>query len=104
MFDSFDFNDFDNISLSDFNEIVSKFNLKPKFSLTKDDDIIIVNEIWSNKESQVSANRVYDFDVQFIDIIPKEIKKSLLESVLNIYVEEENYEEAILIRDILTLL
>lgn len=104
MFNSFNFDDYDNIPLSDFNEIIIKFNLKPDFSLTKEDDTIIVNEIWSNKDSDVSANRIYDFDIQFLDIIPKEIKKSLLESVLKIYVEDENYEEAISIRDILTLL
>lgn len=98
------FNDMDgyeeHFSLGDFDKIVAKFKLKPDFMLTKDDDKIMINEIWSSsKNKSISANRIYEFDVFFLELIPDEIKKRVLEEVLDIYVIEERYEEAAEVRD-----
>jgi len=94
-----DMNDYDSFSLSDFDKVISKFNLKPEFYLSKEDGRIIVNEIWSHPKAKISANRIYEFDIYFLDLIPKEIKEDLLKDILNIYVDEERYEEAAKIRD-----
>lgn len=98
------FNDMDGyeeiFSLGDFDKIVAKFKLKPDFMLTKDDDKIVVNEIWSSpKNKSVSANRIYEFDIFFLELIPDEIKKRVLQEVLDIYVSDERYEEAAEVRD-----
>jgi hypothetical protein len=103
------FNNFDGsyeeFSFEDFNEVISKFNLKPDFLLSIDGDVILVNEVWSSpKNKNVSANRIYEFDIFFLELIPDEIKKRVLEEVLEIYVEEERYEEAVEVRDSIKLL
>lgn len=98
------FNDMDGyeerFSIGDFDLLVSKFNLKPDFVLTVEDEKIMINEIWSHpKNKSVSANRIYEFDIFFLELIPDEIKKRLLEEVLDIYVNDERYEEAVEVRD-----
>jgi hypothetical protein len=87
-------------SIGDFDLLVSKFNLKPDFVLTVEDEKIMINEIWSHpKNKSVSANRIYEFDIFFLELIPDEIKKRVLEEVLDIYVNDERYEEAVEVRD-----
>ena len=98
------FNDMDGyeerFSIGDFDLLVSKFNLKPDFVLTVEDEKIMINEIWSHpKNKSVSANRIYEFDIFFLELIPDEIKKRVLEEVLDIYVNDERYEEAVEVRD-----
>lgn len=98
------FNDMDgyeeHFSVGDFDLLISRFNLKPDFILTRDDDKIMVNEVWSSPMNKsVSANRIYEFDIFFLELIPDEIKKRVLEEVLDIYVCEEKYEEAAEVRD-----
>jgi hypothetical protein len=104
MFNSFnnfdDMENFEQMSMDDFDQIIHKFNLKPDFILTRDHDKIMINEIWSSPMFKtVSANRIYEFDVFFIELIPEEIKKRLLQEVLDIFVEDERYEEAAEVRD-----
>lgn len=41
----------------------------------------------------------YEFDIFFLELIPDEIKKRVLEEVLDIYVNDERYEEAVEVRD-----
>ena len=90
----------EHFSIGDFDQIVAKFKLKPDFMLTRDDEKIMVNEVWSSeKNKSVSANRIYEFDIFFLELIPDEIKKRVLEEVLHIYVNEERYEEAADVRD-----
>lgn len=90
----------EHFSIGDFDKIIAKFKLKPDFILTKDDDKIVINEIWSSpKNKSVSANRIYEFDIFFLELIPDEIKKRVLEEVLDIYVSDERYEEAAEVRD-----
>lgn len=87
-------------SLGDFDAIISRFNLKPDFILTRDGEKIMINEVWSSpKNKSISANRIYEFDVFFLELIPLDIKKRVLSEVLDIYVSEEKYEEAASIRD-----
>lgn len=92
---------YDGFSIDDFDSIISKFNLKPNFELSMDGDAIIVTETWSSNRNSVVADRIYEFDLDFIETIPTDIKKRLLEGILNIYVESEKYEDAAIIRDII---
>jgi len=94
-----DMNDYDFFSLSDFDKVISKFNLKPDFTLHKEDGKIIVNEVWTHPRVKITANRIYEFDIYFLDLVPDEIKENLLKYILDIYVEDERYEEAAEIRD-----
>jgi hypothetical protein len=98
------FNDMDgyeeHFSLGDFDKIVAKFKLEPDFMLTVEDEKIMINEIWTHtKNKSVSANRIYEFDIFFLELIPDEIKKRVLQEVLEIYVNGERYEEAAEVRD-----
>lgn len=101
-FESFDNLENSNIfSVDNFDLIVSKFKLKPEFFITQEKDKIIINETWSSTKNIISANRIYEFDIFYIDIIPEEIRFSVLKEVMSIYVLDEQYEEAALIRDII---
>lgn len=92
----------DHFSFDDFETIINKFNLSPDFMISREDDKIMINEVWSSpKNKTVSANRIYEFDMFFLDLIPVKIKRRVLEEVLDIYVNEENYEDAVEVRDAL---
>lgn len=97
--DSDDPDDLNDISLMSFSEIVYEYDLKPDYFISKEDQKIIINEIWTNDNSQISANRIYEFDSFITELIPEKIKLNILNDVLEIYVEIENYEEAAIIRD-----
>lgn len=100
MLNSFNDMDPESFSLGDFETVIKKFNLKPDFTLSRKKNKIIINEIWSSKKIQsISANRIYEFDVFFIELIPEQIRKQVLEEVLQIYVGDERYEEAAEVRD-----
>lgn len=102
IFESY-FDDDESFSEMEFNKIVKEFNLIPDFILSRDDDKIIINEIWSSPKNTVSVDRIYEFDTFFIDMVPEVIKKRVLEEVLQIYVNDENYEEAVIVRDMLKI-
>lgn len=102
IFESY-FDDDESFSEMEFNKIVKEFNLIPDFILSRDDDKIIINEIWSSPKNTVSVDRIYEFDTFFIDMVPDVIKKRVLEEVLQIYVNDENYEEAVIVRDMLKI-
>jgi len=91
-------------SLEDFDLIVLKYGLKPDYFLSKELDKIIITEIWSHKKSDIVANRIYEFDSYFADLIPLEIRENVMREALDIYVSEENYEEAAVLRDLINLL
>lgn len=92
----------DKFSEIDFQKIIKEFNLTPDFILSRDDDKIIINEIWSSEDTSVSVDRIYEFDIYFSDCISELIKKNVLVEILDILVEEERYEEASEVRDIIS--
>lgn len=86
-----------------FDEIISKLKLKPLYQifLDKDNDVII-NEEWSSPVSEnIKANRIYKFDPDFLDFIQPEDRLGVLKDVLEIYVQNEYYERAVVIRDLI---
>ncbi len=91
------------ITLETFEEMVFSLNLKPCYQifLDKDNDVII-NEEWSSSISEnIKANRIYKFDPNFIDIIQPEDRIFVLEDILKIYVDNEYFEMAAIVRDII---
>lgn len=102
VFESY-FDDDESFSELEFNKIVEQYNLSPDFILNRDEDKIIINEVWSSPKNSISVDRIYEFDTFFIDMVPIQIKRRVLEQVLDIYVFDENYEDAIIVRDMLKL-
>ena len=105
------FNDFgdekflNDISLKSFNEIVERYNMYPTYEIFREDSKIMINEVWtSDVTPAITATRIYEFDTFFVDLIPIEIRKNLLNDVLQISLVDENYELAAEIRDLLLTL
>lgn len=91
----------DDYPQGDFKSMIDKHNLTPEFEILEDEDGLLVTETWSSKDETFVANRYYYFDANCVDIIDDRIKTQILEHVLEIYVDAENYESAAIIRDIL---
>jgi len=93
----FDSDDFDDIP---FEELVKKYNMVPVVSIELDDYDILVYEKWmSNGYYDVVADRYYYFDIYFMELLPVDIRIKTLNDILNVYVENEMYEEAAIVRD-----
>jgi hypothetical protein len=95
------FDDLPEFSFTEFHNLIYEYDLSPDFELTRENGSIVVNELWSNDYVDIIAKRVYEFDPFFVELIPNEIVLDVLKEVLEIHVFDENYEEAIIIRDII---
>lgn len=95
------FDDIPDFNFREFHSLVHEYDLTPDFEITREGKTIFINEIWSNDNVDIVAKRVYEFDSFFVDIIPNEIVLDVLKEVLDIYVFDENYEEAVVIRDMI---
>jgi hypothetical protein len=86
-----------------FDEMILRLKLKPEYQIFLDNDNdVIINEEWSSPVSDnIKANRIYKFDLDFIDFIQPEDRVSVLKDVLDIYVTNEYFEMAAVIRDII---
>lgn len=85
-----------------FDSIIEIYGLKPSYLVYQNNlDEIIVDEQWkSNDSDSVKANRIFKFDILFLDLIREDYRLDVLKKVLDIYILTENYEDAVLIRDI----
>jgi hypothetical protein len=93
--------DFNNTS---FEDIILQYNLYPDYELSiNEDNDIVINETWESLNDNIGiiASRIYNFDPDFIYLIPLDIRKSLLEEVLDLLVQVEKYEDAALVRDVI---
>jgi protein-arginine kinase activator protein McsA len=87
-----------------FDSIIEKFQLEASYDVYQnEDDEIIIDEQWKSSESnRVAANRFFKFDPNFLDLIKDQSKRiEVLNKVLDIYVQVENYEDASQIRDLI---
>ncbi len=87
-----------------FDSIIEKFGLEASYNVYQNEsDEIIVDEQWKSSESdRVTANRFFKFDPNFLELIKDQSKRiEVLNKVLEIYVQVENYEEASKIRDLI---
>jgi predicted glycosyltransferase len=93
------------LSIKSFNEIVEKYEMYPNYDIFREDGKIMVNEVWkSDVQPAITATRIYEFDVFFVELIPIGIRNDLLNEVLQICVDDEKYEVAAEIRDVLLTL
>jgi hypothetical protein len=95
------FDDIPEFNFREFHNLVQEYDLNPEFELTRENGSIMVNELWTNDDVDIIAKRVYEFDPFFADLIPNEIVLDVLREVLEIHVYDENYEEAVVIRDMI---
>lgn len=95
------FDDLPEFSFREFHNLIYEYDLYPEFELTRENGSIMVNEFWSNDDVDIVAKRIYEFDPFFADLIPNEIVLDVLKEVLEIHVSDENYEEAVTIRDMI---
>jgi len=86
-----------------FDSIIEIYGLKPSYLVYQNNlDEIIVDEQWkSNESDNVKANRIFKFDILFLDLIKEDYRLDVLKKALDIYIASENYEEAAYIRDII---
>ncbi len=88
------------VSSDIFEDMIVFMGLTPKYNVILEGQDIIINEEWFSNES-IKANRIYMFDVNFIDIIKEDHKNSVLKEILDIYVKLEDYTNASIIRDLI---
>ena len=86
-----------------FDSIIDKFGLKASYVVYQnEDDDIIIDEQWiSPKTKNVTANRIFKYDPNYIDLIRDECQVDVLNKVLELCVSVERYEEAATLSDIL---
>jgi hypothetical protein len=97
MFDSDDFNEDESIP---FEDLIKKYDMIPLVNITIDDDGILVSEKWHSEDYEhITAERFYYFDIFFMEYLPNNVKVKALNEILNIYVDMEMFEEAIIVRD-----
>lgn len=86
-----------------FNQMIISLNLKPTYNILLDNfGDVVINEEWSSLANRtIKANRIYKFDPSVVDMIQVSDRKSVLTDVLDTYVNNEDYEMASIIRDII---
>jgi len=86
-----------------FDSIIEIYGLKPSYSVYQNNlDEIIIDEQWKSDESKdIKANRIFKFDILFLDFIKEDCRIDVLNKVIDILVLNENYEDAALIRDVI---
>ncbi len=87
-----------------FEHIIEVYGLKPKYNVYQNElDEVIVDEEWLSSDSDtVKANRLFKFDPNFLDLIKEESRLIVLEKALQLYVSVEDYENATIVRDIIS--
>lgn len=87
--------------MSEFENTVRMMGLIPDCEVSTDEDGIFVKESWSESRGSVVAERFYYFEPRQGVSIPKEIRKKVLEYSIVVYIEDEDYESAAYVRDII---
>jgi hypothetical protein len=93
----------DKMSVESFDDLIQKLDMRPEYQIFLDKDgEVIINEEWSSLVStEVKANRIYKFNIDSVNMILLEDRSKVLLEILNLYVDQENYEEAAALRDLM---
>lgn len=88
-----------------FDKVIKRYGLKPSYKIYQNEkDEVIINEEWMSEDSEtVKANRIFKFDPFFLELIKEESKLEVLNKVLDLYISVEDYENAAVVRDIISL-
>jgi protein-arginine kinase activator protein McsA len=86
-----------------FETIIAKFGLEASYCVFQNEkDEIIIDEQWlSPKTKNVTANRLFKYDPDFIYLIKEDSQLDVLSKVLELFVQIEDYEQAATVRDII---
>lgn len=89
-----------------FETIIAKFGLEASYCVYQNEkDEVIIDEQWiSPKTKNVTANRLFKYDPNFIYLIKEESQKDVLIKVLDLFVKLEDYEQAAIVRDIIEMM
>ena len=89
-----------------FETIIAKFGLEASYCVYQNEkDEVIIDEQWiSPKTKNVTANRLFKYDPNFIYLIKEESQKDVLIKVLDLFVKLEDYEQAAIVRDIIEMI
>ena len=89
------------ISVQSFDNLIEKLNMRPSYNIFLDEDNdVIIDEEWSSPIScDIKANRIYS--PSFVNIILLEDRPLVLNQILNIYISQEDYENAAIVRDLI---
>ena len=89
-----------------FETIIAKFGLEASYCVYQNEkDEVNIDEQWiSPKTKNVTANRLFKYDPNFIYLIKEESQKDVLIKVLDLFVKLEDYEQAAIVRDIIEMM
>ena len=89
----------DTESTNKFEELISTFNMTVDVNLTIQDDIQLIEEIWTSDDNSLRIKRYYEFNYDNISLLSNSVRTYIKEKLLSNALLEENYELASDIRD-----
>ena len=107
---NFDFDDYDNKSLfiqdlddeeasERFKDFTEDYDMDLYIEFYKEGDIDMVKEEWSNFDGTINITKVYEYNLETIDKLDSHTQLKIYELKLKESVENEEYENAALLRD-----
>ncbi|CAG7581372.1 MAG: hypothetical protein SLAVMIC_00809 [uncultured marine phage] len=84
-----------------FNEFIKDRKMDLEISFIEEDDKLLIEELWHSEEYGINLKRMYHYDHITIAKLHEKIQRKIYDKILPQLVEEENFEEAALVRDIL---
>lgn len=86
----------------DFEEIIKTFKMKCKYVIREMKGKNMIIESWSSEINPfVSLNRIFDINSDNLSKIEPRKRMKLLQQILEKEVESENYEQAVVVRDLI---
>ncbi len=91
------------LTVDQFEFLIDQFNLNPEYSIfINEDNDIIIDEEWSSRNKDgVTANRIYKFDIGSLEMIREDDRLRVLNQILDLYIQIENYEKCADVRDLI---
>jgi hypothetical protein len=87
----------------DFNDLVKVFDMKCKYFIREINGKNVIVETWfSYINPFVTLNRIFDINSDNLLKIDPKKRKKLLQKILEKEVEVENYEQAAIVRDLIS--
>jgi hypothetical protein len=87
----------------DFEDIVKAFDMKCKYLVREISGQNVIVETWSSDQNPfISLNKIFDINSDNLSKIDPKKRKKLLQKILDKEIEVENYEQAAVVRDLIT--
>ena len=87
-----------------FNSFVEDRNMELDINFIDEFGTLLIEERWHSEEYGINLKRTYHYDHTVISKLNDKIKREIYEKMLPQVVEKEDFEEAVIIRDILSSL